>query len=363
MDSRFKFGFFKVVKGAPTPADHAFDARFYLHDPKEVLSAPIRYSLEMVGAFSPTNFAFMEFRSKRDYDLARLIRGSHALLGTLGYQFRRELHLTGDAKFLHKIGAKKLAATELPLLEGKSIFQYDPKYSLPSWFVREAEVRPELLRKEAFRIADFIWDNGAKTFEGKQLPKTRDKLQEEIQAVFQKRKLKLHYEFERLAYREVGSSTNERTLIASMLPSHACFSHKQMYLTPCRYRLGAKGKLEQDPVPLDEELALLTLLNSLTLNFYVRSKVSTGVSVHHLYELPIPELKPAARKQLTGWADKLLKNPHDVEQRAAMEVFIARDLYGLSRQDWEHLTGTFTFGSGPTKEELDEIIRLSLLSW
>jgi hypothetical protein len=28
-----------------------------------------------------------------------------------------------------------------------------------------------------------------------------------------------------------------------------------------------------------------------------------------------------------------------------------------------HLTGTFTFGSGPTKAELDEIIRQSLLLW
>ena len=39
VDSRFKFGFFKVVKGAATPKDHAFDARFYLHDPKDVFVA------------------------------------------------------------------------------------------------------------------------------------------------------------------------------------------------------------------------------------------------------------------------------------------------------------------------------------
>ena len=60
---------------------------------------------------------------------------------------------------------------------------------------------------------------------------------------------------------------------------------------------------------------------------------------------------------------KLLKDPRDVKERAALEVFIARDLYGLSLDDWKHLTGTFTFGSGPTKEELDEIIRQSLVLW
>ena len=363
VDSRFKFGFFKVIKGAVTPKGHAFDARFYLHDPKDALAPPIQYSLEMVSSFSPANLAFMEFRSRRDYDLGRKIRGNHALLGTLGYQFRRELHLTGDAKFLHKIQGKKLSGDEMPLLEGKSIFQFDARYSLPSWFVVEAEVRPELLRKEVFRIADFVRDTAAKVFEGKPLPDSRDDLETAIKAVFGRRGYKLHYEFERLAYREVGSSTNERTLIASILPSRACFSHKLMYLTPCRYSLGAKGVLEQIELPPPEAHALLTLLNSLTLNFYVRSKVSTGVSVHHLYELPIPKLSTADSKRLAACAAKLLKDPKDAKERAALEVLIARDLYGLSLDDWKHLTGTFTFGSGSTKEELDEIIRQSLALW
>ncbi len=363
VDNRFKFGFFKVVKGVAAPKGHAFDARFYLRDPKEAFAPPIRYSLGMVSTFSPQNFAFMEFRSPQDYDLGRKIRGSHPLFGSLNYQFRRELHLTGDAHFLTKIGAKKLDAKEMPLLEGKSIFQYDAKFSPPSWFVTEAEVRSELLRKEVFRLVDFVRGQETGVFEGKPLPKTREELEESIRAVFEKRKFKLHYEFVRLAYREVGSSTNERTLIASILPEHACFSHKLMYLTPCRYTLGAGGELLQEAVSLAEVLVLLSLMNSLVLNFYVRSKVSTGVSVHHLFETPIPKLTAAQGKNLTAAATKLLKNPHDVPERAALEVFIARDLYGLSRDDWQHLTGTFTFGSGETKAELDEIIRQSLALW
>jgi hypothetical protein len=251
----------------------------------------------------------------------------------------------------------------MPLLEGKSISQYDAKFAAPSWFVAEEAVRTELLRKEIFRIADFIRDSGEKVFEGKPLPNTREALEEAIQAVFANRKFKLHYEFERLAYREVGSSTNERTLISSILPARACFSHKLMYLTPCRYTLAAKGILQQEEVSLQDANALLTLMNSLTLNFYVRSKVSTGVSLHHLYELPIPNLTAIRKKALSDSAAKLLKNPRDVKERAVLEVFIARELYGLSLDDWKHLTGTFTFGSGPTKEELDEIIRQSLALW
>ena len=96
----------------------------------------------------------------------------------------------------------------MPLLEGKSISQFDAKFSLPSWFVVESEVRPELLRKEVFRIADIVRDAATEVFEGKPLPKTRDDLETAIKAIFQKRGFKLHYEFERLAYREVGSSTH-----------------------------------------------------------------------------------------------------------------------------------------------------------
>lgn len=69
------------------------------------------------------------------------------------------------------------------------------------------------------------------------------------------------------------------------------------------------------------------------------------------------------RKKLAEFAATLLKNPRDVKERAALEAFIARELYGLPLEDWKHLTGTFTFGSGETKAELDEIIRLSLMLW
>jgi hypothetical protein len=99
------------------------------------------------------------------------------------------------------------------------------------------------------------------------------------------------------------------------------------------------------------------------LNYFVRNKVSAHVNIHQLYELPMPNLGPAQRKSLAASAAKLLKDPRDVQERAALEVFIARDLYDLELEDWKHLTSTFTFGNGQTKEELDEIIRQSLVLW
>ena len=51
------------------------------------------------------------------------------------------------------------------------------------------------------------------------------------------------------------------------------------------------------------------------------------------------------------------------EMSAVLEVIIARVLYGLSLDDRKYFTGTLTFGSGSTEQELDETIRQSLGFW
>ena len=46
-----------------------------------------------------------------------------------------------------------------------------------------------------------------------------------------------------------------------------------------------------------------------------------------------------------------------------MEALVAREIYGLDAADWQHLTGTFTYGGGDTKAELDDIIARSRELW
>jgi hypothetical protein len=360
---QFKFGYFNVLKGDIPGPDHTFNARFYLHDPAEIASPPIKYSVEMVRRFSPENLSIMEFRTPTDCQVCTKIRAAHPLLGSLGYQFRRELHLTGDNRFLRKIGTHKLKAGEIPLLEGKTTFQFDSKFTPPNWYVVEKEVREELLRKELYRLVSFVRKTKAKRVEGINVDDTSTNLEAELQEVFLRKKFSLHYQFERLAYREVGSSTNERTLIAAMLPARVCLSHKLMYLTPYKYEVDGKGRLTQAVWAEAELLPLLAMFNSLVLNYYVRNKVSTGVSVFQLYELPIPKLPNKARAKLVAAAEKLSASPHDTKERAELEALIAKEVYDLNIDDWRHLTGTFTFGSGDSKGELDEIIARSYELW
>jgi hypothetical protein len=360
---QFKFGFFKVLKGAATPKGHAFDARFYLHDPKDAFEQPIPFAVEMIPQFSPKNFAFMEFRSSEDYRLCGVIRNKHKLLYELGFQFRREFHMTGDAALFQKAKGHKPAKGQLVLFEGKMIHQFDSSFSPASNYVNEVEGRSELLRKEIFRLAQLIRDSELPKLDGKPVPASKTELEARLMSVFKSKKFKLHYEFPRLAYRSVGRTTDERTLIASLVPAEAFMAHSLYYLVPVSYELSKAGELKQNSHDQAEITAILALLNSLTLNFYIRSKVSANLNISSVEELPIPELSAAQKQKLADFAGKLLKNPRDVKERAALEVFIARELYGLSLEDWQHLTDTFTFGGGDSKAELDEIIRQSLAGY
>ncbi|HXB58420.1 MAG TPA: N-6 DNA methylase, partial [Candidatus Acidoferrales bacterium] len=360
---QFKFGFFKLEKNGKTTAAHTFKARFYLHDPKDVFEKPVLFAVRMIPQFSPKNFAFMEFRSPEDYRLCSSIRGNNKLLYELGFQFRREFHMTGDAELFHKSNGVKLAKEQLVLFEGKLIHQFDSSFSSASHFVIEKDGRSELLRKEIFRLAQFVRDSKSPRLEGKPVPAVKADLEARLMSTFKSRQFKLHYEYPRLAYRSVGRTTDERTLIASIVPAKAFMAHSLYYLVPVSYELSKAGELKQNLHDHSEIAAVLALLNSLTLNFYIRSKVSANLNISSVEELPIPPLADAQKKKLADAATTLLKDPHDVKERATLEVFIARELYGLSLDDWKHLTGTFTFGSGESKAELDEIIRQSLVAY
>ena len=103
--------------------------------------------------FSPENLSLMEFRTERDYELCAKIRAGASFLGDLGYQFRREFHVTEDSHFFHKrLRRSNSKPANLPLFEGKMIFQFDSGFAPGTYYVVEKEVREELLRKELFRL-------------------------------------------------------------------------------------------------------------------------------------------------------------------------------------------------------------------
>ena len=80
-------------------------------------------------------------------------------------------------------------------------------------------------------------------------------------------------------------------------------------------------------------------------------------SFNLLYYFSNKELYEDLRKELGFEVEEI--NP--IEERAELEVLIAKELFKLNREDWEYLCSTFIYGAdSETKKELDSIIKRSI---
>lgn len=360
---QFKFSIVKVLNQLSHPF-MTFNSKFYMHNPSELYEKePINYNLEMVKKFSPENFSIMEFRSSRDYEICSEIRAKHKLLKEWGYKLSTEFHMTNASRFFHKVEevAKiKHNKKMLCLWEGKMIHQYNSNYSKERYIIYENEARISLLETEKRKI--------------KRELKLDDKAIQNLEIL-------LDYQDYRLVYRDVASSTNERTLIASMISPNIFIGNTLNYLIGRNYKLDG-GSFNQQQIPKEDLVYLMTLFNSLTLNYYIRNKVSAHASIFFVYELPITNVTKKQREYLvnTGLTLQWLNSEQNqfkklkkelgvtidrkadpIKLRAELELFIAKELYGLSDEDWQYITSTFTYGGKTkTREELDKIINYSL---
>lgn len=361
VDNRFKFSIVSVQKVRTDDADVTFNAKFYLHHPDELHAPPIAYSASMVKKFSPENLSIMEFRSQKDYRLCAKIRGEHPLLRDSGLVFRREFHMTDDSDLFKK---RRSGKDDIVLYEGKMIHQFRADFAARRFLVSETTGRARLLGKDIYRVK--------KEFK---LPL------EAVEQAFSRGNFLLDYQTYRFVYRAIGSSTNERTLIGTLLPPHVFTGHSLNYLINCSYAVHG-DEIVQKQFSYEKLVYMLALFNSLTLNYYIRNKISANLTMNFIYELPIPTATAGQASAILHHAVSLLAR-HDpdgafddlghalrvapdttadpVQLRAALEVLIAKDLYGLTAGDWKYLTATFVYGSpsSPTRQELDQIIRVS----
>jgi hypothetical protein len=358
VDNRFKFSILRTQK-TTNSAEYDFNGLFYLHNPNELYkNKPIILNSEVISHFSPNNFSIMEFKSDRDYQLCRKIKGKHQLLGKTEYKLRTEFHMTSDSNlFMDRKSIKRL-----PLIEGKVIHQFDSNFNIPRYFIDENEARENLIAKEIRRIKKEL--KSKLTFDD-----------------FEKNNFKLEYETHKLVYRDVARSTDERTLIATLLPKKVFTGNTLNHIINITY---AKhdDEIIQQITDTTELLVLMALLNSLVLNFYIRNKISAHTGFYYVYELPIPKASKKLKQQIIEKAFTLLYakskselyedlrqelklapiNPEAldlIQIRAELEVIIAK-LYGLNQEEWNYLSSSFTYGGkSETKKELDDIIEFS----
>ncbi|MEI8134523.1 MAG: N-6 DNA methylase [bacterium] len=362
VDSRFKFSIVIAQKEKNKSKDKTFDALFYLLDPVELYEKePIHYTLQMIEKFSPEILSIMEFEKPEDFELCKRIRGEHTLFSKLPIRLHTEFHMTNDSHLFHRLTTKTkdIGSKNFILYEGKMIHQFESHFSTPRYYVTAKDARERIEPKERFRIKrDLELENG------------------DVEDLI----VKIDLDEYRLVYRAIGRSTDQLTLISSIVPPNVVIGNSMNYLKNYAYQL-QKEKIVQTLISRDNLIHMMSLWNSLTLNYYIRNKVSANLNMFFINELPIAEANKKQEEKIVELGFTLLSlndekgeftelgkqlgvkvNPKAdaIKVRAELEILIARDLYGLSKSDWEYLTSTFIYGGeSASKKELDKIIALS----
>lgn len=165
------------------------------------------------------------------------------------------------------------SAGELALLERLARF---PRLSTPAGW--QATFGRELNASDDRHLFSSTGE-GLPVLEGKHIAPFRVRLDHAVHAVAEARLATLRHpqgwRRSRLAYRDVASATNERTLIAAVVPAGSVTTHT---LFCCR--------CDCSPV---RQHALCALLNSFVANWFVRRWVSSHVTVALVERLPVPD--------------------------------------------------------------------------
>jgi hypothetical protein len=376
VDSRFKFVVLTYEKGGQT---QTFPTAFMRHEARELERFPrvgaLDMSVELVRRLSPDSLSVMEFKSELDIGIARKML-KFPLLGekladTWNVALTREFDMTNDSKLFRT----EPGPGRLPLYEGKMIHQFTHVFSKPRYWI-DSTGRDELIRQEMRRLemaldALAISQGYASTVSSRQERVTAF-LENLGYSALSGDDVCIAADAPRLAFRDIARNTDDRTLIASVLPASVFTGNTLNYFVPWRFNL--EEVLAQLPAlkdcyeyaqPLEVVAYLCGVLNSFTLDYIVRFKVTAHVNMFYFYQLPVPRLSVddayckaivtrAARLICVGPEfDKLRAellgdvNAHvatDAAERKQLQCEIdglVAHLYNLTEKEFHHVLNSF----------------------
>ena len=313
----YKFIVFTFEKGSKT---ESFPAAFMRLDVEELAHFPqqgsIAVSVDLIRRLSPDSLSLMEFKTPLDIQIAdKMLHFPHLgqrIEGVWNLELSSEFHMTNDSHLFKT----QSAAGRLVLFEGKMIWHFDHRFAQPRYWINEKQGRKALLgRNQA--------DQGQS----------------------------LEYQNFRLAFRDIASNTNERTLIVTILPRNV-FAGNTLNIS--------RG------FQLMPELAFIcAVLNSFLCDFFIRQRMSTHCNIFTVYQLPVPRLKSdvpgfkligkyaarlicttsefnslAMELGLDSYKSAATDRKERAQLRAELDGIIAH-LYGLTEEEFSHILSTF----------------------
>ena len=334
----YKFVLLVVDKTTPT---ESFPAAFYLHEIEALEGKTeqekfVEIPAELVKISAPESLSIPEIRNKKQLEVFSWLYGHHPLLNdeTKGWTvaFVSELHRTNDSDLF------KFDDKGWPLIEGKNFHQF-------------------LL---GFEKIDFTVD----TKQGLR----RVSRHREYQGINEK----LHRNV-RLAFRDVASSTNVRSMIACLLPPNSFCSNTAIVVLPQRNGFTLDGK------DYSGFIAYLSgIFNSFVFDFLIRSRITMHLNFFYVYQTPVPaSMDTDIAKEIVGISARLssiddrfkefasafgvecgpLSMKERVELTAKLNALVAKH-YGLNREQLEVILQSFE-----GFEEDKELVNMKEVKW
>ena len=221
------------------------------------------------------------------------------------------------------------------------IHQFDAKFGAPQYFLDKKAFDERLRSKETYRMKQ---DLGLDS-------KEFDKLLESIKTSEQSKDALLDSiiaydrQFFRLGFREVARDTDERTLIASLLPKDCGFGHTMWGTISKKYIL-EKGVIKTNQVSSLKILFALGILNSIVLDFIIRAMVQIHVSKTYLERIPLPQPSD----------EEILANP--LYKELALNA-LKLQLYNDKSEDFKELADEFKISKNqiPSTQKLYDTLK------
>lgn len=302
----FKFVVLSFEKGGSTKS---FPAAFMRTSVDELIGFPTNgaseISIDFIKKQSPESYSIMEIKNDFDFRISNKMMKFPLISSTLndGYDFSltREFDMTNDSHIFQTKSGKN----SLQLYEGKMINQFDAYFAEPKYWINEKKGRSAKLGK--------IKDNG-------QL---------------------LSYQKYRFGIRSITGNTNWRTLIVGPLPKNVFCGNSLLVSADRILENGDKAK----SLNTSNILYYQGILNSFTVDFYIRPMVSININMFYVNQLPIPRLESTNK-----WF-------HEIVERTAKLICITPDFIEL----WEDvIKSKWSLKLVATKEEERNKLRAEL---
>jgi hypothetical protein len=322
----------------------------FLNDEAEHL----QISVPLIYRLAPDSLSIMEFKNGTDIRIAEKMLSfpllGEEIEGKWNLTLTTEFNMTTDSGLFKP----KPGSGRLPLYEGKMIHQFDHRWGEPKYWLDEKEAAGELRAARSryiTQVAKRLGLDGDDT-----LP------------------LLLDYKMYRVAFRDVAASTNERTMIMTVLPPNVFCPHT-MSLEQVYAPYIENGKLDPNYQSMNNaaRLFVCAVMNSFVVDAWLRRSVTNHLSFFSVYGVPVPRLtkQDSASSPLVNRAAKLIcttpefddlardvglgshkngvTNPTErAKLRAELDGLIAH-LYGLTEEEFTYILTTFPLVPEPVK--------------